>query len=67
MSSFSNVCSFFQILSVKGHEGSGFHEFNRPSGLCCDDEGRIIVADSKNQRILVFNSNLDFMWDVSAV
>lgn len=54
-----------QILSVKGHEGSGFHEFNRPSGLCCDDEGRIIVADSKNQRILVFNQNLDFMWDVS--
>ena len=54
-----------KILSVKGHEGSGFQEFNRPSGICCDDDGRIIIADSKNQRIVVYSPTLDYLWDVS--
>lgn len=56
---------FLKILSAKGHEGPGFQEFNRPSGLCCDDDGRIIVADSKNQRVIVFTPSLDYLWDVS--
>lgn len=55
----------FQILSAKGHEGTGIQEFNRPSGICCDDDGRIIVADSKNQRIIVYSPSLEYLWSVS--
>lgn len=51
---------------VRGREGEGeIHEFNRPSGLCCDDHGRVVVADSKNQRVLVYNTNFEFQWIVS--
>lgn len=51
---------------IRGREGDGeVHEFNRPSGLSCDDNGRIVIADSKNQRVLVYNTNLDFQWVVS--
>lgn len=51
---------------VRGREGEGdVHEFNRPSGLCCDDHGRVVVADSKNQRVLVYNTNFEFQWVVS--
>lgn len=51
---------------VRGREGEGeIHEFNRPSGICCDDNGRIVIADSKNQRVLVYNTDLDLQWVVS--
>lgn len=51
---------------VRGREGEGeLHEFNRPSGLCCDDNGRVVVADSKNQRVLVYNTNIELQWVVS--
>lgn len=56
---------FQQILAAKGHEGNGVQEFCRPSGICCDDEGRVIVADSKNQRVLIFSPVLEFLWAVS--
>lgn len=51
-----------QIISQKGHEGDGFTQFSRPSGVACDDEGKVIVADSKNQRILIFSPALDFLF-----
>lgn len=51
---------------VQGQEGEGkVNEFNRPSGLCCDDRGQVIIADSKNQRLLVYNTDLEFLWTVS--
>lgn len=51
---------------VQGQEGDGkVNEFNRPSGLCCDDRGQVIIADSKNQRLLVYNTDLEFLWMVS--
>jgi tripartite motif-containing protein 71 len=53
-----------QILATRGHEGSALHEFSRPSGICCDDEGRIIIADSKNQRVLICSPTLEFLWNV---
>lgn len=52
---------FRQIILTKGHEGTAVHEFCRPSGICCDDDGNIVVADSKNQRVLIFSSTLEFM------
>lgn len=54
-----------QILSAKGHEGTSVNEFSRPSGLCCDDDGHVIVADSKNQRVLIFSPQLDYLGTVS--
>ena len=51
-----------RVLAAKGHEGAGMHEFCRPSGICCDDDGRVIVADSKNQRVVTFSSQLEFLW-----
>ena len=44
---------------------TALHEFCRPSGICCDDDGRVIVADSKNQRVLIFSPLLEFLWAVS--
>lgn len=54
-----------QVLAAKGHEGTGVQEFCRPSGICCDDKARVVVADSKNQRVLVFSPLLEFLWAVS--
>lgn len=51
-----------KVLAAKGHEGAAIHEFCRPSGICCDDDGRVIVADSKNQRVVTFSSQLEFLW-----
>uniref|UniRef100_A0A1B0D1H7 B box-type domain-containing protein n=1 Tax=Phlebotomus papatasi TaxID=29031 RepID=A0A1B0D1H7_PHLPP len=42
-----------RIIATKGFEGIPRQDFSRPSGLCVDDEGHVIVADSKNQRVLV--------------
>jgi len=45
-----------EFLSSFGHAGTGPGEFNRPEGLCVDDQDRIYVADSCNHRIQVFSS-----------
>ena len=37
-----------------GCEGTKDGEFTRPNGVTVDDEGNIIVADSRNHRIQVF-------------
>lgn len=50
------------ILGAKGYEGLAVGEFSRPSGIICDDEGKIIVADSKNQRVIAFSPYLEFLW-----
>lgn len=50
---------------IRGREGYGeVLEFNRPSGICCDDKGLFAIADSKNQRIVVYNSNMEFQYAV---
>ncbi|XP_018783101.1 PREDICTED: protein wech isoform X1 [Bactrocera latifrons] len=70
VSDFDNHCLYLidpdinEIISAKGHEGTGIQEFNRPSGICCDDDGRIIVADSKNQRIIVYSPSLEYLWSI---
>lgn len=66
-STFFRTCktlAYLKVVATKGHEGSGTHEFSRPSGVCCDDEGKVIVADSKNQRVVVFSQQLDFLWAI---
>lgn len=54
-------------MALKGHEGTGIQEFSRPSGICCDDDGRVVVADSKNQRVMIFSPLLDFLLAVSSL
>lgn len=54
-------------MTAKGHEGIGQHDFSRPSGLCCDDEGNVVIADSKNQRLVVFSNGLEFLYTVSLI
>jgi sugar lactone lactonase YvrE len=40
-----------------GKAGTGPGEFNRPEGLCVDEQDRVYVADSCNHRIQVFASD----------
>ena len=47
-----NCLSRSQFL---GCEGTKDGEFTRPNGVTVDDEGNIIVADSRNHRIQVNN------------
>lgn len=64
---FQSVCSLSrsQVLMIRGREGYGdVLEFNRPSGICCDDKGLFALADSKNQRVLVYNSTIEFQYAV---
>jgi len=42
-------------------EGSKNTEFLRPQGVAVDQEGNIIVADSKNHRIQIFQPNGNFL------
>lgn len=41
---------------------TNFYDFS--IGICCDDDGRIIIADSKNQRVLICSPMLEFLWNV---
>ena len=40
-----------------GSEGAGNGQFCRPWGICCDQQGNIIVGDRSNHRIQVFDMN----------
>lgn len=41
------------LVQFLGCEGTKDGEFTRPNGVTVDDEGNIIVADSRNNRIQV--------------
>ena len=45
-----------------GSEGSGSGQFCRPWGICCDQQGNIIVGDRSNHRIQVFDVNGKFLY-----
>ena len=38
-----------------GSEGSGNGQFCRPWGICCDQQGNIVVGDRSNHRIQIFD------------
>ena len=40
-------------LASFGQSGSGVGQFNRPSGVCVDQDGEIYVADRQNDRVQV--------------
>ena len=45
------------VTQVFGSEGSQNSQFCRPWGICCDQQGNIIVGDRSNHRLQVFDSN----------
>ena len=47
--------NFLSRSQFLGCEGTKDGEFTRPNGVTVDDEGNIIVADSRNHRIQVNN------------
>lgn len=51
---------FGVVTQFFGSEGSGNGQFCRPWGICCDQQGHIIVGDRSNHRIQVFDSNGQF-------
>ena len=48
---------FGMVSQCWGSEGSGNGQFCRPWGICCDQQGNIVVGDRSNHRIQVFDSN----------
>ncbi len=45
-----------------GSYGTGSGQFNIPFGICLDENGKIYVADSGNNRIQVFDSSRNFLF-----
>lgn len=45
-----------------GGEGGDDGQFLRPWGICCDRQGRIIVADRSNNRVQVFRPDGTFLF-----
>ena len=53
---------FGTVMHVFGSEGSKNGQFCRPWGICCDQQGNIIVGDRSNHRIQVFEMNGTFKY-----
>lgn len=49
------------FISKFGKPGSGDGEFNNPTGICIDPQGRVFVADRDNDRIQVFDDGNNFV------
>ena len=47
-----------------GQSGNGVGQFNRPSGVCVDDDGDIYVADWLNNRVQVLNPEGRFVTEL---
>ena len=51
----------YQFLFKFGSGGTGYGEFNYPAGVAVDSANNIVVADSFNGRIQVFDSSGNFL------
>ena len=51
---------FGVVTQYFGSEGSQNGQFCRPWGICCDQQGHIVVGDRSNHRVQVFDSNGTF-------
>lgn len=52
-----NYARIKKPVTVFGKEGSGDYDLCRPWGVCCDNNGHIIIADRSNNRIQIFRSD----------
>ena len=62
-SPFTVIVKPFQVKPVLciGKQGSGEGMFNTPLGVAVNDRGEIVVADSNNHRVQVFDRNGTFL------
>jgi len=49
------------IIGEKGHRGSNNAQFHNPTAICVNSKGEIIVADTYNHRIQIFNKEGQFL------
>jgi len=52
-----------KFLQAWGKRGSGPSEFNQPHALAFDSQGRLFVGDRANNRVLVFDRNMNQVAD----
>ncbi|XP_054716381.1 tripartite motif-containing protein 2-like [Uloborus diversus] len=50
----------FDLVMRIGKKGRNKGEFANPQGVCCNQEGKIVVADSNNQVVQVFSTLGEF-------
>jgi DNA-binding beta-propeller fold protein YncE len=55
------------FLSAFGGRGSGPGEFNYPTHLACDRQGRLYVTDSLNFRVQIFDAQNRYVNSISSV
>jgi len=53
------------VRSYGGQEGSKLTQMNNPAGLAVDREGRVLVADQYNNRLLVIDESLSSAHEMS--
>ena len=53
--------SLFVIGRADGKPGEAKGEFNHPSGISCGMDGSMVVADSKNHRVQIFDASGRFL------
>ncbi|NOR15646.1 MAG: 6-bladed beta-propeller [Candidatus Aminicenantes bacterium] len=53
------------FVRTLGQKGQGPGEFNNPTGLCVDDNSRIVVADYQNNRIQIFSPEGKFLQNIN--
>ena len=52
-----------EFVDAWGQHGSGPGEFDGPHALAFDSQGRLFVADRSNNRVQVFDENMNFLDD----
>jgi len=53
------------VRSYGGQKGSQLTQMNEPRGLAVDREGRVLVADQSNNRLLVIDQSLSSAYEMS--
>ena len=61
MQSSSSDCNSSSHPSLIGRKGTASGELHRPQGVTCDSEGNIIVCDSINERIQIFDADGNYL------
>lgn len=56
-----NICKTLFEINGSGQEGNLDGQFCRPWGVCCDQQGNIIIADRSNNRVQIFDRNGIFL------
>jgi len=48
-------------IKMTGYRGSKFGQINRPTGVLFDDNDNVLICDSNNDRLVVFNKELQMI------